>query len=113
MTDSLRARPWFAIAFGLYPFAYVAAANPGQVEAATLVLALAAAAVVCGVLLALLRPLLGDWQRAGLGVAWFLLLFFSYGSINALFDDAGRDADEGVAILGWAARNLQLVHSVV
>jgi hypothetical protein len=113
MTDGFRRWPWFAIAFALYPLVYVAAANPGQVDAGSLVPALAVAAAVSAILLVLLRRLFGDWLRAGLGVTWFLLLFFSYGPVNAAFDGASADADEGVAVLGWAARNLQLVHSVM
>lgn len=113
MPDSPRHRPWFAIALALYPLLYIAAANPGQVSATSLVPALAAAAAASLALLALLRRLLGDWPRAGLGVAWFLLLFFSYGPINARFDGAGGEADEGLAAVNWAIENLQLVHSVV
>jgi len=113
MPDSLRRWPWFAVAFALYPLLYIAAANPGQVDAGSLVPALVAAAVSSAVLLTLLRWLLGTWLRAGLGVAWLLLLVFSYGPINGRFDVAGSEADEGVADLSWAAENLQLIHSVI
>ncbi len=113
MLDSLRRWPWFAIALAPYPLLFIAASNPGQVDAASLLPTLAAAVAASLALLALLRLLLGDWLRAGLGVAWFLLLFFSYGPVNTRFDVAGSAADEGLAELHWAAENLQLVHSAI
>jgi hypothetical protein len=113
MTDSIRRWPWFAIALALYPLVYIAAANPGQVEAGSLAPALAVSAALGLALLALLRWWFGDWPRAGLGVAWFLLLFFGYGPINARFGGAGGEADEGVAVVSWAAEYLQVVHSVI
>ena len=113
MHDSLRRWPWFAIALAPYPLLYIAAANPGQVDAASLLPALAAAVAASLALLTLLRLLLGNWFQAGLGVAWLLLLFFSYGPVNARFDGAGGEADEGLAAVHWAADNLQLVHSAI
>lgn len=112
MPESLQRWPWFAIALALYPLVYIAAANPGQVDAGSLFPTLAVAAVASTLLLVLLRRSYGDWPRAGLGVAWFLLLFFSYGSLNTAFDGGG-DADEGVAILSWATDNLQLAHCAI
>ncbi|MBM4218392.1 MAG: LTA synthase family protein [Gammaproteobacteria bacterium] len=113
MPDGFRRWPWSAIAFALYPLIFIAVTNPGQVSAGSLVPTLAVAAAASATLLALLRLLFGDWPRAGLGVIWFLLLFFGYDPVNAAFDGTGGDADEGVAVVGWAARNLQLIHSIV
>ena len=113
MPDSPSRWPWYAIAFALYPLVYIAAANPGQVDAGSLFPVLAVAGIASALMLALLRWLYGDWPRAGLGVAWFLLLFFSYGPVNAAFDGGGGDADEGASVLSWAAENLQLIHSSI
>ena len=66
--------PWFAIAFALYPLLYIAAANPGQVGQHARNRAVAGTAAST-ILLVALRFLLGNWLRAGLGVAWCLVLF--------------------------------------
>jgi hypothetical protein len=113
MADSTGRWPWYAIALALYPLLYIAAANPGQVDAGSLATVLAVAAAASLALLALMRLLLGDWLRAGLGVAWFLLLFFSYGSINTRLEGAGAEADEGLAAAHWAADNVQLLQSAI
>jgi hypothetical protein len=113
MPQGMQRWPWFAIAIALYPLVYIAAVNPGQVDPGSLLPALAITAAASAILLAFLRLLLGNWPRAGLGVAWFLLLFFSYGPLNAAFDGAGADPEARVAVAGWAARNLQLVHSTI
>ena len=71
MPETTTRRPWFALALVPYPLLYIAAANPGQVDAGTLVSVLAIAVAFSASLLVLLRIMLGNWLRAGLGVAWF------------------------------------------
>ena len=105
--------PWFAIAFALYPLLFIAATNPGQVAGGTLVIVLIAAAIVSSMLLLALRFLLGNGLRAGLGVVWFLVLFFSYGPLNAWYAGRGGNPDAELLATGWVDQHLQLVHSAV
>ena len=106
--------PWFAIAFALYPLLHIAAANPGQVEAPSLALVAGATLVIAAVLLLLLRAALGTWLRAALGVTWFVLLFFTYGPLNAWLGGLGGVPEETLdTTTGWSDGRLQLVHSAV
>jgi hypothetical protein len=106
--------PWFAIAFALYPILHIAAANPGQVDAQALVLAVATTVVASAALLAGLRLLLRDWIRASFGTAWFVLLFFAYGPINAWMTGLGGVPDEQmVAETAWSGGHLQVFHSLL
>jgi hypothetical protein len=113
MNDSTRRWPWFAIALALYPPLHVAAANPGQVEGAMLALVLATVMAASVFLLVTLRFVLGNWLRAGLGVAWFVLLFFSYGPINAALGASDVDPDTATAVTSWSDAQLQLTHSAI
>lgn len=106
--------PWFAIAFALYPLLHIAAANPGQVDTPALVLAVATTVIASAALLAGLRFLLGDWVRAGVGTAWFVLLFFAYGPINAWITGFGGVPDEQlVTENAWSGGRLQVIHSLL
>jgi hypothetical protein len=105
--------PWFAIAFALYPILHIAASNPGQVEAPALVLAVAATLVASSALLVALRPLLGNWIRAGLGTTWFVALFFAYGPLNAWMTGMGGEPDEQVMTTAWTGERLQVIHSLL
>jgi hypothetical protein len=111
MPDGLQRWPWFAVGFALYPLLYIAVTNPGQVEASSLAVGLIVAAGASVAILATLRCLLGDWTRAGLGVAWFALLFFSYGPLNAMLGKPAGDPDTEVVTRTWLDDNLHLVHS--
>jgi hypothetical protein len=106
--------PWFAIAFALYPILHIAAANPGQVDALALILAVVTTLVASSALLFSLRLLLGNWIRAGLGTTWFVILFFAYGPLNAWIIGMGGDPDqEVVASAFWSGERLQIIHSLV
>ncbi len=113
MIESLKRGPWFAIAFAWYPLLYIAAANPGQVEAASLAATLVAAAATSAALLVALRFVVGNWLLAGLGVTWFLVLFFSYGPLNAWYAGQAGDPDAAILATTWIDEYLQLVHSAV
>jgi hypothetical protein len=113
MPQGVQRWPWFAVAFALYPLLYIATANPGQVSASSLALGLLVAAGASVVLLAALRHLLGDWTRAGLGAAWFAILFFSYGPFNAMLGRPAGDPDTEVLAATWLDDNLHLVHSTI
>lgn len=106
--------PWFAIAFALYPILHIAASNPGQVEASTLTLLVITTIVTSSVLLAALRMLLGNWIRAGLGMTWFIILFFAYGPLNASFSGLGGEPDMQLrAATDWSDERIQIVHSLL
>lgn len=105
--------PWFAIAFALYPLLYIAAANPGQVEASSLALGLVIAVAASVVLTVALRFFLGDWTRAGLGAAWFAVLFFAYGPLNAVLGSPTGDPDREVLSSTWLDENLHLVQTTI
>lgn len=108
-----RRLPWFAIAIPLYPLLHIAVTNPGQVEGRSLAVVLAAGAVMSIGLLLLLRRLYGDWARAGLGVAWFALLFFAYGPVNAVLGQPDGDPDVQVLTSDWLEANVDAVQSVI
>ncbi|HEU4516697.1 MAG TPA: hypothetical protein VFR77_05285 [Steroidobacteraceae bacterium] len=112
-TEALRRLPWFAIAIALYPLLHIAAANPGQVEARSLLIVVGVAAAASIGLLILLRRLYGDWLRAGLGVAWLALLFFSYGPVNAMLARPDADPDVQTLTLGWLDSHLHAVQSAI
>jgi len=106
--------PWFAIAFALYPILHIAASNPGQVDAPALIPAVAATLVASSALLFGLRPLLGNWIRAGLGTTWFVVLFFAYGPLNAWMTGMGGEPDEQlVTATAWSGERLQVIHSLL
>ncbi len=111
--DSIRRWPWFAFAFAIFPLLHVAAANPGQVGPDSLARTLAVALLASGSLLVLLRLLLGDWLRAGLGVSWFALLFFSYGSVDAAIDRPNAGGGAKDAAPGAFGDRVQIQLSVV
>ncbi len=114
MTSPALRWPWFALAFALYPVLHIAAANPGQVDASALVLAVVATLAAGSAMLLCLRPLLGNWLRAGFGVTWFVILFFAYGPLNAWIDGLGGDPDQQlVKDTPWNGESLQLIHSLL
>lgn len=113
MQNALMRFPWFALAFAAYPLLYIAAVNPGQVEAPIVVLTAAAALIVALVSVALLRLPLGSWSSAGLGVAWLILLFFAYGPANEWWlDVVTAGAEQRSAGQRWYNRSPQVVHSI-
>jgi len=106
--------PWFAIVFALYPILHIAASNPGQVDAASLTLAAAIALAASSALLFGLRTPLGNWVRAGLGTAWFIVLFFSYGPLNVWMSGMGGEPDEQLVTgAAWSGVRLQVIHSLL
>lgn len=74
--------PWYVLVFAVYPLFYIAAANPGQVEASAVVTVAAVAALAAVATIGLMRLPLPSWQAAGLGAAWLIVLFFAYGPVN-------------------------------
>jgi hypothetical protein len=113
MPETTKRRPWFALALAPYPLLHIAAANPGQVDAGTLGLVLAVAVVTCGLLLVFLRVALGNWLTAGLGVAWFSILFFSYGPLNAALGQPDADPDGAQLAPSWIEEHLHLLQSAI
>lgn len=73
--------PFYPFLFSLYPALALLAFNISEVEAAVIWRPLAVSLAGTFLLLLLLRLLLRDWQRAALGAALLLFLFFSYGHI--------------------------------
>lgn len=70
--------------FAVYPVLAMLAFNVGEAQPVDSLRALAAAIVLGGLLLLLMRLLLKDWTRAGLAATGLLVLFFSYGHLYAL-----------------------------
>lgn len=105
--------PWYAAVFAAYPLLYIAAANPGQVEAATVLLAAAGASACAAALVLLLRWPLGSWGAAGLGAAWLAFLFFAYGPVNEWWlDFVTAGLEQRAAGTQWYNRSPQLLHSI-
>ena len=68
--------PWYVPVFGAYPLLYIAASNPGQVQAGEVATVVAVGLLAAVALVVLIRPLVGNWNAAGLGAAWVVLLFY-------------------------------------
>lgn len=112
MLESLKRWPWYAVLFAAYPLLYVAVTNPGQVAAADVVPVVVAGILAAVLLVALLRPFIGNWAAAGLGAAWVILLFYLYGPVNEWWLDWVRSGlEQQAAARTWYRANPQLVHS--
>jgi len=113
MHDSMTRGPWYAPVFAAYPLLYIAAANPGQTEGATVALAVLAALACALAAILLLRWPLGSWPAAGLGAAWLAILFYAYGPVNEWWlDFLTAGVEQHAAGARWYNRSPQLVHSV-
>jgi len=115
--------PWFAPGFALYPVLHVAANNPGETEAGSVILTAIAVVAAALLLLVLLRRLLGSGYRAGLAATWVVILFFSYGlvcqwaeelvKLPGAFDFALLNEDQGIQLHLSIAWSLLLVLGVI
>ena len=113
MRDALKRWPWYAAVLAVYPMLHIAVNNPGQVEAADVLPVVAAGIAVAFVLVAILRPVMGNWAAAGLGAAWVALLFYLYAPVNEWWMDWVRSGlEQQAAESTWYRANPQLVHSV-
>ena len=73
------------ILFGLYPVLFAYAHNLDFAPARTEIVILSALFGACAALLWIgLAGATGDWQKAGIGVSVFFLMFFSYGHLTSL-----------------------------
>ena len=112
MRDSLKRWPWYAAVLAAYPLLYIAVTNPGQVDAADVVPVVAAGILAAVLLVALVRPFVGNWAAAGLGAAWVILLFYLYGPVNEWWLDWVRSGlEQQAAERTWYRAYPQLVHS--
>src|SRR5262245_53829397 len=113
MTDSLKRWPWYALVLAGYPLLYIAVTNPGQVESQDVLPVVAAGVAAAGLLVLLLRPVLGTWAAAGLGAAWLVLLFYLYGPVNEWWLDWVRSSlEQQAAVRTWYRAQPQLVQSI-
>ena len=105
--------PWYVPVFGAYPLLYIAASNPGQVQAGEVATVVAVGLLAAVALVVLIRPLVGNWNAAGLGAAWVVLLFYMYGPVNEWWLDFLRESfEQRAAGQHWYNTKPQLVHSV-
>lgn len=105
--------PWYAAVFAAYPLLYIAAVNPGQVEAPTVALAATVALACAAAAVLLLRWPLGSWAAAGMGAAWLAFLFFAYGPANEWWlDFVTAGVEQRAAGARWYSRSPHLVHSI-
>lgn len=106
--------PLFAVAFAMYPVLHVAAVNPGQAEAMSVVQAVAAAVAVTTATIFLLRLWLSTWYRAGIAATWLVILFFSFGLVGAWLEFQFQPAGElQFALRGCCSTRLHTAHSIV
>ena len=89
--------PIFAPLLAIYPILHIAVSNPGQASLGTVTAALAAALGAVGLLLLLLRPPFGSWNRSALGVAVILLQFYTYGPVHTAVEAPFLEAVAGTA----------------
>ena len=89
----------------------IAAANPGQVSGRSFATTIVVAVVASAGLLVALRYLLGDWLRAGIGVAWFVALFFSYGLLDIAIARPTARPSPGATALDWLGDRFRILHS--
>ena len=112
MRDALKRWPWYAAVLAAYPMLHIAVTNPGQVEAADVLPVVAAGIAAAFVLVAILRPVMGNWTAAGLGAAWVALLFYLYAPVNEWWMDWVRSGlEQQAAESTWYRASPQLVHS--
>ena len=105
--------PWYVPVFGVYPLLYIAASNPGQVQAGEVATVVAVGLLAAVAFVVLIRPLVGNWNAAGLGAAWVVLLFYLYGPVNEWWLDFLRESfEQRAAGQHWYNTKPQLVHSV-
>lgn len=76
-------RPWYPLAFAVYPVLALFAANVRQLESVVLWRPLFISILCACVLLTLLRLLFSDWSQAAFCTAALVLLFFLYGHVYA------------------------------
>ena len=75
--------------FTLFPIFSLYANNLGEVPFWSVLRALAVGLLACGVALALLRLMIGEWHRAGLAATLAGLLFFTFGRANQFLQESG------------------------
>jgi hypothetical protein len=113
MHDAMKRWPWYAAVLAAYPLLHIAVTNPGQVEAGDVLPVVAAGMVIVLALVAVLRPVFGNWTAAGLGAAWVALLFYLYAPVNEWWMDWVRAGlEQKAAESAWYNAYPQLVHSV-
>jgi hypothetical protein len=113
MRESLKQWPWYALVLAAYPLLYIAVTNPGQVAAADVLPVVAAGIAAAALMVALLRPLVGNWATAGLGAAALVLLFYLYGPANEWWLDWVRSSlEQQAAVRTWYRAQPQLAHSI-
>jgi hypothetical protein len=112
MRESVKRWPWYAAVLAAYPMLHIAVANPGQVEAGDVLPVVAAGIAAAVALVAILRPVMGNWAAAGLGAAWVALLFYLYAPVNEWWIDWVRSGlEQQAAASTWYNAHPQLVHS--
>src|SRR5262245_25125589 len=112
MRDALKRWPWYAAVLATYPMLHVAVTNPGQVEAGDVLPVVAAGVAAAFGLVAVLRPVMGNWSAAGLGAAWVALLFYLYAPVHEWWLDwVPSGLEQQAAESTWYRANAQLVHS--
>src|SRR5262245_872869 len=112
MRDALKRWPWYAAVLAAYPMLHVAVTNPGQVEAGDVLPVVAAGVAAAFGLVAVLRPVMGNWTAAGLGAAWVALLFYLYAPINEWWIDWVRAGlEQHAAEATWYTEHPQLAQS--
>ncbi len=114
MRSALTRWPWFAPLLALYPLLYIAVTNPGQTEAGSVASVACVAFAASIALLGILRLVLSSWTRAGLGVAWFCMLFYAYGPVNGWWlESVLAKIEQEAAQADWIAGNPQLLQSAL
>ena len=114
MQSALTRFPWFAPLLALYPLLYIAVANPGQTEPGSVAIVAIVAIAKAFALLGILRFALSTWNRAGLGVTWFSLLFYAYGPVNGWWlERMLAQMEQEAARPDWIAGNPQLLQSAL
>jgi hypothetical protein len=104
--------PFHALLFAVYPVLHVAAANPGQVGARSMVLALTGALGGAALLLAALRVAFGSADRAALAFAVLLLALFAYGPLHSVIELELMDASERSSS-GLLAERADWIHPIL
>jgi Sulfatase len=113
MRGAMKRWPWYAAVLAAYPLLHIAVTNPGQVEAGDVLPVVAAGVAAALALVAILRPVMGNWTAAGLGAAWVALLFYLYAPVNEWWIDWVRDGLEQQATVStWYNAHPQLIHSI-
>jgi len=84
LKKDFRSFPWHTLLFAVFPILSLLSANTGQVDYTAATRSLILSVTVSVVILLGAKSFLRDWQKAGVLVTAWSVLFYSYGHVHTL-----------------------------